>query len=138
MYSCILVAEIPPETIAKILELLGRLSVLIDRASATELLVFDTYGETEEVAYVLEQLENTRERSTVAYTRLSALMLKISRFQPSAPVAMVQMLIQSMQTAEAIVNAGEATVKEARNDWNILWISHPYQIPKKSKKLSVN
>ncbi len=113
-------AEIPPETIAKILELLGRLSVLIDRASATELSVFNIYGETEEVADVLQQLENTKERGTVAYSRLSGLMLKISTFQPSAPAAMVEMLTQSIQTAEAIVDAGEATVKEAKNDWNLL------------------
>ena len=61
-----LVAEIPPETIAKILELIGRLSTLIDRASAAELAIFNIYGETEEVAYVLEQLDNTKERGEVA------------------------------------------------------------------------
>lgn len=113
-------AEIPPETIAKILELLGRLSTLIDRASGAELSIFNTYGETEEVAYVLEQLENTKERGIVAYSRLSGLLLKISRFQPSAPTAIVEMLTQSIEIAEAIVDAGEATVKESKNDWNIL------------------
>ena len=127
-----LVAEIPPETIAKILELIGRLSILIDRSSAAErswvgrvsrpwlipkqLKIFNTYGETEEVAYVLEQLNNTKERGEVAYTRLTGLLLKVSRFQPSAPMAMVEMLTQSIEIAEAIVDAGEATVKEATID----------------------
>jgi hypothetical protein len=110
------VAEIPPETIAKILELIGRLSTLIDRASAAELAMFNTYGETEEVAYVLEQLDNTKERGEVAYTRLTGLLLKVSRFQPSAPIVMVEMLAQSIEIAEAIVDAGEATVKEATID----------------------
>ena len=114
-----LLAEIPPETIAKILELIGRLSTLIDRSSAAELAIFNTYGETEEVAYVLEQLDNTKERGIVAYTRLSGLLLKVSRFQPSAPTAMVEMLTQSIEIAEAIVDAGEATVKESKSDWNI-------------------
>ena len=109
-------AEIPPETIAKILELIGRLSTLIDRASAAELAIFNTYGETEEVADVLEQLDNTKERGEVAYTRLTGLLLKVSRFQPSAPFAMVEMLDQSIETAEAIVDAGEATLKEATID----------------------
>ncbi|WP_310482947.1 hypothetical protein [Chamaesiphon sp. VAR_48_metabat_403] len=114
-------AEIPPETIAKILELIGRLSILIDRASAAELAIFNTYGEpeTEEVAYVLEQLGNTKDRGEVAYTRLTGLLLKVSRFQPSAPMAMVKMLTQSIEIAEAIVEAGEATVKESKSDWNI-------------------
>ena len=109
-------AEIPPETIAKILELIGRLSTLIDRASAAELAIFNTYGETEEVADVLEQLDNTKERGEVAYTRLTGLLLKVSRFQPSAPIAMVEMLAQSIETAEAIVDAGEAILKEATID----------------------
>jgi hypothetical protein len=112
------VAEIPPETIAKILELIGRLSIFIDRASAAELAIFNTYGEpeTEEVAYVLEQLGNTRDRGEVAYTRLTGLFLKVSRFQPSAPMEMVKMLTQSIEIAEAIVDAGEATVREANID----------------------
>ncbi|WP_295617943.1 hypothetical protein [Chamaesiphon sp. GL140_3_metabinner_50] len=112
-------AEIPPETIAKILELIGRLSILIDRSSAAELAIFNTYGEIEEVAYVLEQLDNTKERGIASYTRLSSLLLKVSRFQPSAPMAMVEMLAQSIEIAEAIVDAGEATVKESKSDWNI-------------------
>ncbi len=111
-----LVAEIPPETIAKILELIGRLSILIDKASAAELAVFNTYGDTEEAAYVLEQLDNTRERGEFAYTRLTGLFLKVSRFQPSAPMAMVEMLAQSIEMAESIVDAGEATIKEANID----------------------
>ena len=115
-YPTNLVAEIPPETIAKILELIGRLSILIDRASAAELSIFNIYGETEEIAYVLEQLDNTKERGIVAYTRLTGLLLKVSRFQPSAPMAMVEMLAQSIEIAEAIVDAGEATVKEATID----------------------
>lgn len=112
-------AEIPPETIAKILELIGRLSILIDRSSAAELAIFNAYGETEEVAYVLEQLDNTKEKGVVAYTRLSTLFLKVSGFQPSAPRAMVEMLTQSIEAAEAIVDAGEATVKESKSDWKI-------------------
>ena len=92
------------------------MGTLIDRASAAELAIFNTYGETDEIAYVLEQLDNTKERGEVAYTRLTGLLLKVSRFQPSAPIAMVEMLAQSIEIAEAIVDAGEATVKEATID----------------------
>ena len=113
------VAEIPPETIAKILELLGRLSTLIDKASATELSIFNDYGETEDVLYMLEQLQNTKERGLSSYTRLSTLLLKISEVQPSAPRAMVEMLTKSIEQADSIVNAGEASIKEAKSDWNI-------------------
>jgi flagellar biosynthesis chaperone FliJ len=113
------VAEISKETIEKILELLGKLSILIDTTSSTELSIFNTYGETEEMVYVLEQLQNTKERGISSYSRLSTLLLKVSEVQPSAPVAMIKMLTKAIEQAQATVDAGEATVKEARNDWSI-------------------
>jgi hypothetical protein len=113
------VAAISKETIEKILELMGRLSILIDTTSSTELSIFNTYGETEEMVYVLEQLQNTKERGISSYSRLSTLLLKVSEVQPSAPVAMIEMLITAIEQAQATVDAGEATVKEARNDWSI-------------------
>lgn len=112
-------AELSKGTIDKILELMSRLSVLINTASSTELFIFNTYGETEEIFYVLDQLQNTKERGISSYSRLSTLLLKVSEVQPSAPVAMTQMLIQSIEQAQATIDAGEATVKEARNDWSI-------------------
>jgi hypothetical protein len=111
-------AEIPKETIEKILELMGRLSILIDTASSSDLTIFNIYGETEEMFDVLEQLQNIKERGISSYSRLSSLLLKISQVQPSAPVVMVNMLTQSIEQAQATVDAGEATVKEAKNDWS--------------------
>jgi hypothetical protein len=113
------VAEISKATIEKILDLIGRLSILIDAASSTELSIFNAYGETEEMVYVLEQLQNTKERGISSYSRLSTLLLKVSEVQPSAPVVMLEMLIKAIEQAQATVDAGEATVKEARNDWSI-------------------
>ncbi|AFY74347.1 hypothetical protein Syn7502_02356 [Synechococcus sp. PCC 7502] len=112
-------AEISKETIQKILELMGRLSILIDTASSSELFLYNTYGETQEMVYVLEQLQNTKERGVSSYSRLSTLLLKVSEVQPYAPVALVKMLVQAIEQAQATVDAGEATVKEARNDWSI-------------------
>jgi hypothetical protein len=57
----ITVAKISRETIEIILALIGNLSILIDTASSTELSIFNHYGETEEILYVLEQLQNTKE-----------------------------------------------------------------------------
>jgi hypothetical protein len=113
------VAAISQETIENILELMGRLSILIDLASSSELSIFNVYGETKETFYVLEQLQNTKERGIASYSRLSTLLLRVSEVQPFAPAAMMEMLTYAVEQAEATVNAGEATVKEARNDWSI-------------------
>jgi hypothetical protein len=111
------VAKVSRETIELVLSLMGRLSILVDTASATELSIFDSYGETEEVIYVLEQLQNTRERGVSAYTRLSTLLLKISEIQPLATAAMLEMLTKATEQAQATVDAGEATIREAKEDW---------------------
>jgi hypothetical protein len=113
------VAKISKETVEKILELMGRLSALIDTASSTELSIFSAYGETEEMVDVLEQLQNTKERAISSYSRLSTLLLRISEVQPSAPVAISEMLIKAVEQAQATIDAGDATVREAKNDWSI-------------------
>lgn len=112
-------AEISKETIDEILKLMGRLSILVNTTASTELSIFNAYGETEEMVYVLEQLPNTKERGIASYTRLSTLLLKVSEVQPSASIAMLEMLIKAVEQAKATVDAGEATVKEAKNDWSI-------------------
>ena len=43
----------------------------------------------------------------------------VAEIPPSAPTAMVKMLTQSIDAAEATVDAGEASFKEAKSDWNI-------------------
>ena len=113
-------AELPDETITIILELQRRLVQLINQAGATELSVFEIFGETEATASVLEQLTNIRERATSSYSRLYNLLLRISEFQPIAPTATIELLTQTIERAEATAEAGEATVREAKSDWNLL------------------
>ena len=54
------IADLPDRTITIILELQRRLVQLINQAGATELSVFEIFGETEATASVLEQLTNIR------------------------------------------------------------------------------
>jgi hypothetical protein len=111
------VAKISRETLDLVLSLMGRLLILVDTASATELSIFNLYGEVSEVIYVLEQLQNIKERGVYAYTRLSTLLLKISEFQPLATAALLEMLTKATEQAQATLDAGEATIREAQEDW---------------------
>ena len=63
---------------------------------------------------------NIRERATSAYSRLSSLLLRISEFQPIAPPATLELLAQTIDQAEATADAGDATIQEAKSDWNLL------------------
>ena len=112
-------AELPNETITIVLELRRRLVKLIHQAAATELYIFERFGEIEATASVLEQLPNIRERAISSYFRLSNLLLRISEFQPIAPSATLELLAQTIEQAEATADAGEATNRESKSDWKI-------------------
>lgn len=53
------------------------------------------------------------------FSRLSNLLLRISEFQPIAPPATLELLAQTIEQAEATADAGEATIRESKSDWNV-------------------
>ena len=112
-------AELAEETLTIILELERRLAKLIHQASAAELSIFEIYGETAATMTVLEQLTNIRERATSSYSRLFNLLLRISEVQPIASTATLELLAQTIKQAQATADAGNATVQEAKTDWNL-------------------
>ena len=113
-------AKLPQETIATILNLQARLLAGIDEAKAAEFAIFEQYGETEATATVLEQLQNATERLRNPYSRFYTLLLRISESQPLASSAMLNLLAQTIEQAQADANAVEATIREAKMDFNLL------------------
>lgn len=69
-------AKLPDETITTILNLQRRLLERIDEATATEAIIFEQFGEIEEILFELEQLQNVRERAKSSYSRLYTLLLR--------------------------------------------------------------
>ncbi|OCR00500.1 hypothetical protein BCD67_10935 [Oscillatoriales cyanobacterium USR001] len=113
-------AKLPAETIASILNLQARLLAGIDVAKAAEFAIFEQYGETEGTATVLEQLQNAAERLRNPYSRFYTLLLRISESQPMASSAMLNLLAQTIEQAQAALAASAASVQEAKIDWNII------------------
>lgn len=112
-------AELSQDTLETILDLQKRLAILIHQASATELSIFEIYGETEATMTVLEQLTNIRQRATTSYSRLLNLLLRISELQPIASTSILELLEKTIEQAKATTDAGNATVQEAKIDWNL-------------------
>ena len=112
-------AELSEENLKIILELQQKLAKLIHQASATELFIFESYGETAATMTVLEQLTNIKERATSSYSRLSNLLLRISEMQPIATTTTLELLSKTIEQAQATADAGDATVREAKTDWNL-------------------
>ena len=112
-------AELSEENLTIILELQRRLAKLIHQASATELFIFESHGETAATMTVLEQLTNIKERATSSYSRLSNLLLRISEMQPIVSNATLKLLSNTIEQAQATADAGDATVRETKTDWNL-------------------
>jgi len=115
-------AKLAQETIANILNLQQWLLAGIDEAKAAEFAIFEQYGEIEATATVLEQLQNATERLRNPYSRFYTLLLRISESQPTASSAMLNLLAQTIEQAEAEADADavEAAIGEAKIDFNLL------------------
>jgi hypothetical protein len=112
-------AELPPEQITTVLELQQRLLSIIHQATTTGFTIIDLYGETEPTIIAQDQLQNVRERATTYYSRFYTLLLRIAESYPTAPRAMLELLTRSIDEAQAIADASEATIQEAKRDWNL-------------------
>ena len=113
-------AKLPDETKATILNLLGQLAELIDEASSTELGVFEQFGETETSIPIVEQLQDARERLRNPYNRLCTLFLNIAESQPNASAAVLNLLYQTIEQAQANADAVTATIEECKRDIDLL------------------
>lgn len=92
---------------------------LIDEAKATEWMLLETYGETEESILELEQLQSGAERLRDPYHRLYRLILSISEIQPNATTATLELLARTVEQFEATAEAVEASTQESKRIWNL-------------------
>lgn len=94
-------AKLPEATVKIIFDLQGQLLERIDKATATEVVIFERFGENEATIPELEQLQQIRERATSSYFRLYTLLLRVHESQPSATSAILKLLETSIEQAEA-------------------------------------
>jgi hypothetical protein len=113
------VAKLPDKTLTAIFSLQRQLAESIEEASAVEWVLFEEYGETEATLPELEQLQNARERLTAPYSRLSTILLRILESQPLASDAMLNLLTQTIEQAQAAASAATASVREIKRNWNL-------------------
>jgi hypothetical protein len=112
-------AMLGQKTIGTILNLQARLLAGIDEASSAEFAIFEQYGEIETTATVLEQLQNATERLRNPYNRFYTLLLRMSESQPIVSSAMLNLLDKTIEQAQADTDAVEATIREAKRDFNL-------------------
>ncbi len=111
-------AKLPETTVKIIFDLQRQLLERINEATATEAIVFGRFGENE-TTLELDQLQNSRERTTSSYFRLYTLLLKVAEAQLEANSATLDLLAESIEQAAAINSATQASIQEIKRDWNL-------------------
>lgn len=112
-------AKLLPETLTNIFQLQRRLIELIDEASATEIMLFERFGETEATLIELEELQITRERLRSPYVQINTLLLRVAEYQPTAPNSMLNLLLETVEITRSSVEASQASILEVKRNWNL-------------------
>lgn len=112
-------ANLPPETLNSITYLIPRLFQVINLATATEYNLFEQYGETEATISELDELKNVTERARAFYNQLYTLTLQVAESQPVASSATLNLLRITLEQAQFITDAGEASVLEIKKSWGL-------------------
>ncbi|MBE9176541.1 hypothetical protein IQ225_16720 [Synechocystis salina LEGE 06155] len=113
-------SELPKELTTDILDLQRKLIVVINKATKTAFIILNTYGETDDTLISLDDLDNIRERANSYYSKFSTLLLRIAESQPLASQAMLELLQRVIEQAQATMEASEATIREEKQNWNLL------------------
>lgn len=114
------VANLLDDTLAIALARQGRLLQLLHQVTKIDLIIYERFGETPDTFNTLSQLQNARERLTDFYSRLGKLLRCVCEAQPSANADLLNCLYQSLEEALATADAIEASLKETKQDWNLL------------------
>ncbi|WP_019502371.1 hypothetical protein [Pseudanabaena sp. PCC 6802] len=112
-------AKIPEETIETIWLLKRQFLEIVDRATATEFILFETFGETEATQPYLEELQNVVEESISSFTQLSTFQIQVSQAQPFASADMLNLMARMIPRFQARIPALERSIQEAIVDWNL-------------------
>jgi hypothetical protein len=105
-------ALLPPETSASIDLIKNRCLAIIDLATASELELFNQFGETTDSLIALSQLKTISQEATDAFTRLSNLQLKVATSQPMISAALARTITESKDRIEMRIPAWQQSIRE--------------------------
>lgn len=111
-------AKLPDPVLTRIFTLKRQLVESIDATTALEFRLLEQIGETAETLPELEELQSIRDRLLSPYTRLHTLLLKTAQSQPAAPDDVLNLLYRSIDSTEAALAAGIASLQEIQRNWN--------------------
>ena len=112
-------AKIPKNLNETINSLKQQALEIIEEATATEMAIFEMFGETEVTLPYLGEVNNVTNNAEATYTRLSTLQLRIAKSQPTAAHDMVKLLDETIASTQARIPAWERSIKEVKEEWRL-------------------
>jgi hypothetical protein len=109
-----------PEEVTETIWLLKKQSLdIVEQATATEFILFDSFGETEQTISYLDEMKNVAEIATSSYSRLFRLHLQIAQSQPIASQDVLQFLQQVILETQTRIPAWKRSIEEVKLEWNL-------------------
>jgi hypothetical protein len=112
-------AKLPNNILEIIFQLLKQLSSLVDEATATEYLLFERFGETDETINSLDELKGLALEASSRYSQLATLRLRIAEAQPSLSNDMLRLLENTITKNQLKIPAIERSIQEIKIEWSI-------------------
>ncbi|MFB2839266.1 MULTISPECIES: hypothetical protein [Floridanema] len=112
-------AKLPRETTETVLNLKRQLIDILDEATATEFVIFESFGETDETLPFLDEMKSVAEQATSRFSQLSALQLRIGEAQPNASADILELLAQGIAQTQQRIPAWERSIQEVKLEWNL-------------------
>ncbi|HEY9873326.1 MAG TPA: hypothetical protein V6D12_07805 [Candidatus Obscuribacterales bacterium] len=112
-------AKLPPDITETVNRLKQQSLDIVDAVTATELALFEIFGETEQTLPFFAELRTVLEDAEAAYMQLSRLGLNIARSQPDAPMDMLDLMNRAIVRTQARIPAWERSLEEVKLEWNL-------------------
>jgi hypothetical protein len=96
-----------------------QLLATVDKSKATELALFNRFGETDETIVALDELNDIAEQAVSRFSQLSNLQMRIAEAQPTVSPDMLELVTQAILSIQQRIPALEGSIEEIIIDWSL-------------------
>jgi hypothetical protein len=112
-------AKLSPETAQTIWSLQPQLLEMIDRARTLELLLFETFGETEDTIPFLDELQSIAQQAIDRFSLFSTLQIRVANAQPPISSDILELVDRAIQITHQKIPALNRSIQEISQEWKL-------------------
>ncbi len=112
-------AKLSPEISNTLSSIKQTLLEVIDESTATEFILFETRGESDETIPFLDEMKNVSIQARERYFQLSNLEVGIAESQPIATNAIINLLTKAIEQNQMRIPAWQRSIQEVKLEWQL-------------------